>query len=174
MKKIAIIGSSGSGKTTLAKKLATRLNLPLYHLDHYFWLPHWQEVSHEEFAQKQHELVKQDAWIIDGSFRRTLSIRLDAADTIIFVDTSRLRCLYRVIKRQIMHWGSNRPDMPIGCKTMFDKGFFKFLWDIWTWQTDGGRQIIMDYLAQANKTGSARVYHLKSPKEIDAFLASLD
>ncbi len=76
MRKIAIIGSSGAGKTMLAKRLAERLHLPVYHLDHYFWKPGWQETDHDQFMLKQYELVMRDQWIIDGNFRRTLSIRL--------------------------------------------------------------------------------------------------
>ena len=40
-KKIAIIGCAGSGKTTLAF-LLQKLNLPIYHLDQYYWKPNWE------------------------------------------------------------------------------------------------------------------------------------
>lgn len=75
MKKVIIIGCGGAGKTTLAKQLAARLNLPLYHLDAYFWQPGWQEADADEFMFKHYELISQDKWIIDGNYRRTLSIQ---------------------------------------------------------------------------------------------------
>lgn len=93
MKKIMIIGCGGSGKTTLAKQLSQELNLPLFHLDNYFWQPGWQEAPYDEFIEKQYELIMKDSWIIDGNYTRSLSIRLREADTIIFLDISRWRCL---------------------------------------------------------------------------------
>lgn len=48
-KKIAIVGNAGSGKTTTALYLHNKLNIPLYHLDQYYWKPGWQRSDHEEF-----------------------------------------------------------------------------------------------------------------------------
>lgn len=173
MKKIAIIGPSGAGKTILAVNLAKRLNLPVYHLDTYFWKPDWQEADSEQFMLKQYELVMLDQWIIDGNFRRTLSIRLFEADTIIFLDISRWRCLYQAIRRQLKYYDRNRPDFPRGCVSRFDKKFLWFLWDIWRWNANGGRRHVLEYLAIAKETNSAQIYHLRSQKKIDLFLASL-
>ena len=64
-KKIAIIGNAGSGKTTLAFQLHQKLNLPLYHLDKYYWLPNWERNCYETFTKKHDELCEQDAWIIE-------------------------------------------------------------------------------------------------------------
>ena len=43
--KIAIIGNAGSGKSTLGFELHKKLDLPLYHLDQYYWKPNWQRVD---------------------------------------------------------------------------------------------------------------------------------
>ncbi len=110
--------------------------------------------------------------IIDGNFRRTLSIRLAEADTIIFLDISRYRCLYNVIKRQWSYWGKDRLDMPPGCPAKFDKNFFLFLRHIWQWRAQHHRSV-MGYITIARSISTPRVYHLKSKKEIDLFLASL-
>lgn len=67
MKKIMIIGSPGSGKSTLATILASKLSLPVYHLDQYYWKPGWQEISKEELAHIQSQILKHDSWIIDGN-----------------------------------------------------------------------------------------------------------
>lgn len=66
-KKIAIIGCAGSGKTTLAFKLKKKLNLPLYHLDQYYWKPGWGRCDFEIFRKTYDLLCEQDAWIIEGS-----------------------------------------------------------------------------------------------------------
>ncbi len=43
----------------------------------------------------QNELVKEDEWIIDGNYGGTMDIRMNAADTIIFLDIHRTICAYR-------------------------------------------------------------------------------
>jgi adenylate kinase family enzyme len=169
MKKIMIIGPSGAGKTTLAQQLAKRLNLPVYHLDTFFWAENWKQANYEQFIQKQYEIVDQDRWVIDGNFRHTLSIRLVEADTVIFLDIGRWRCLYRVIKRNLIYYGRTRSDFPAGCVARFDKKFFLFLRDIWQWKAQCHHHI-MDYLSISNW---AQVHHLKSQKDVDVFLADL-
>ena len=41
MKKILIIGNAGAGKTTFAHQLASKLQLPLIHLDKLYWCGDW-------------------------------------------------------------------------------------------------------------------------------------
>ncbi len=89
MKKIMLIGSGGSGKSTLARQLGNILNIQVYHLDAIFWKPNWEGVSKEEQISIQTDLVKKDEWLIDGNYGGTLDIRMDAADTIIFLDINR-------------------------------------------------------------------------------------
>jgi adenylate kinase family enzyme len=40
-----------------------------------------------------------DSWILDGNYSRTLTERLRARDTIIFLEVPRLTCLWRVLRR---------------------------------------------------------------------------
>lgn len=89
MKKIMLIGSGVSGKSTLARQLGNILNIQVYHLDAIFWKPNWEGVSKEEQISIQTDLVKKDEWLIDGNYGGTLDIRMDAADTIIFLDINR-------------------------------------------------------------------------------------
>lgn len=127
MQKIAIIGSGGSGKSTLSTLLGEELGLPVYHLDKLYWKPGWVKPSKEDWIELQKSLCEQDRWIIDGNYRSTFDIRLDACDTVIFLDVNRYTCVYRAIKRSLQ--GRARPDMPVGCKDKLDLTFIKFLWD---------------------------------------------
>ena len=57
----------GAGKSTLAKILGKKLNLPVIHLDAYYWQPGWQESSRDRWLAIQQKLVKGDRWIVDGN-----------------------------------------------------------------------------------------------------------
>ena len=129
MKKIMIIGCCGSGKTTLAKKLSNKLNLPLIHLDKLNWRDNWQNISKEEFDDLLWAEVIKPTWIIDGNYERTIPLRLKYCDTVIYMDYSRISCLYGVIKRVVMGYGKSRPDMGGYCPERFDLDFIKFVWN---------------------------------------------
>ncbi|MBP3911226.1 MAG: topology modulation protein [Niameybacter sp.] len=146
MKKIMIIGCCGSGKTTLAKKLSNKLNLPLIHLDKLNWRDNWQNISKEEFDDLLWAEVIKPTWIIDGNYERTIPLRLKYCDTVIYMDYSRISCLYGVIKRVVMGYGKSRPDMGGYCPERFDFDFIKFVWNF-------------------NKNNRKRYYDILSSKE---------
>lgn len=128
MKKIAIIGSAGAGKSTLARQLGKILNIEVIHLDSFYWKPGWIETSEDEWKDTVKNLVKRETWIIDGNYGSTLDIRLDAADTIIFLDFPRIICLWRVIKRRFQYAGKSRPDMTPGCIERLTWSFIHWVW----------------------------------------------
>lgn len=99
MKRIAIIGSPGAGKSTLAWQLGEILGLPVFHLDRLFWKPGWIPSPKSLWIAMQSTLVTRDSWIIDGNYGSTLHIRVEAADTIIFLDFPRYICLGQAVKR---------------------------------------------------------------------------
>lgn len=141
-----IIGCCGSGKTTLARKLSNKLNLPLIHLDKLNWRDNWQNISKEEFDDLLWAEVIKPTWIIDGNYERTIPLRLKYCDTVIYMDYSRISCLYGVIKRVVMGYGKSRPDMGGYCPERFDFDFIKFVWNF-------------------NKNNRKRYYDILSSKE---------
>ncbi|MHA1520098.1 MAG: hypothetical protein ACTSRK_07935 [Promethearchaeota archaeon] len=86
MQRLLIIGSGGAGKSVCARQLASILNLPVHHLDRYFWQPNWVKTPKEEWLQQLQTLLEQDRWIIDGDYGSTLEHRLQYADAIIYLD----------------------------------------------------------------------------------------
>ena len=108
MKRIMIIGCPGSGKSTFARGLAEKTGLPLYYLDMMYWNPDRTTKPKEEFRAALRETVTLDEWIIDGNYGSTLEIRMEACDTVIFLDFPVEVCISGVEERR----GKPRADMP--------------------------------------------------------------
>ena len=108
MKKIMIIGCPGSGKSTFARALAIKTGLPLHYLDMMYWNPDRTTKPKEEFRAALCETVKLPEWIIDGNYGSTLELRMEACDTVIFLDYPVDVCIAGVEERR----GKPRPDMP--------------------------------------------------------------
>lgn len=159
MKRILIIGSAGSGKSTLAKELGKVLNLPIIHLDKYYWKPNWIPTPDDEWNQFIAEVVNQEEWIMDGNYSRTLDLRLKRADTVIFLDLPRILCLYRIFKRRIKYHGKTRPDLNEECPEKLDWEFIKWVWNY----RKRSRPKILNMLEQAK--GEKQVMIVKTRKE---------
>lgn len=168
MKRIMIIGCCGAGKSTLARRLHKITNLPLFHLDQYYWKENWTETPKEEWEPIVAELAKKEEWIIDGNYGGTFKPRMDRSDTIIFLKYSTIKCLSRVTKRVWKYHGKVRPDMPAGCRERFDFEFFHY---VATYNMIRGKliQSKLDDLP-ANK----KVIILSSDIEVEYFLNKLE
>lgn len=129
MDRVIVIGCSGSGKSTLSQKLHRILQLPIIHLDRYYWQANWQATEQEAWDQKVTEFALTDRWIIDGNYSRTLDIRIERADVIVFLDMPRWLCMYRIVKRRIQYHGRTRPDLNKDCPEKLDIGFLKWVWN---------------------------------------------
>ena len=101
MKRVVILGPGASGKSTLARELGQITGLPVIELDKIFWQPGLAPTPREAWAKVQRKLVENDAWIMDGDLGPydAVEVRLRAADTIIFLDFSLMRCAWRALRR---------------------------------------------------------------------------
>lgn len=162
-KKIAIIGCAGSGKTTLALLLQKKLNLPLHHLDQYYWKPGWQRSDFEEFSSIHTKLCSQESWIMEGSYYRLFSERACYAQVIIFLDVPRYKCLWYVFKRSVLNWGKIAFGSPQGCKQeLFTFKFLEFIYWVWTFNKRYRKSILseLNHLSREKQ-----IYILESLKE---------
>ena len=115
MDKIAIIGSPGAGKSTLAYQLGESLNIEIIYLDRYFWQSDWREKPRDARIEILQDLVRREQWIIEGTYLGASEPRLNAADTIIFLDIPPWLCLHRIRQRHNKYKGRSCPDVPDGC-----------------------------------------------------------
>ncbi|MCA0173982.1 DNA topology modulation protein [Bacillus sp. RAR_GA_16] len=166
MNKIAIIGSGGSGKSTLARQMGKKRNIPVWHLDRLLWKPNWTPTTKEEQVTIQTTLVKGEQWIIDGNYNGTMALRLEAADTIIFLDQSRWICSYRVFKRMVTYRNRTRPDMKEGCTERLNLTFLKWIWDY----PKKKKPMVLAKLEQLPK--DKNIIILRTRQEVKRFLES--
>jgi hypothetical protein len=75
-------------------------------LDKVFWRPGLLPTPVDEWRRVQQALVERDAWIMDGDLGPydADEVRLRAADTIIFLDFSIIRCAWRALWRSRERW----------------------------------------------------------------------
>ncbi len=108
MKRIVVTGSPGSGKSVFSIKLHEKTGLPLVHLDNVWWKPDRTHISRAEFDEALAVILKEDEWIIDGSYSRTFEPRIAACDTVILLDYDTDVCMQGIVNRV----GQTRPDIP--------------------------------------------------------------
>ncbi|MBN2858464.1 MAG: AAA family ATPase [Candidatus Delongbacteria bacterium] len=131
MKRILVIGCGGAGKSTFAKELSAKLGIEIIHLDCHFWLPGWETVEKDKWDKLTDQFIARDEWIMDGNYSSTMDKRIDRADTIIYFDFPRWRCLYNAFMRMLKGkiFKKERPDITIGCNERFDMEFYKWIWN---------------------------------------------
>src|ERR1035441_4936647 len=111
--RIAIIGCGGSGKSHLARVLGGMLGVMPVHLDGVCYDRDWKPLHKEQFAALQRDLVIAPQWIIDGNYASSLPIRLEAADTVIFLDFPAWACLWGIAQRRLRHGGGQHDSIGV-------------------------------------------------------------
>jgi len=171
MKRVLILGNSGTGKSTLAVRLGLETGLPVVHLDAHFWLAGWIKPNRDEWQEEVNELLSGETWIMDGNFRRTLSLRLNRTDTVIYLDFPRRICLLRIFKRLLSYWGKTRPDLAPGCKEKIDWSFIKW---VWNFPRDVRGKVFDDISAHQQKLNLIVLYNNRHVEEFFNNLQSDD
>jgi len=151
--RILVIGCSGAGKTTLGRKLACELDIPHYSLDRYFWQPGWVESDEAEFDAKVAELIQGTDWVMDGNYSRTLPLRLERAGTVVWLDPSRMTCLWRALWRFVTHIGRVREDMGPGCPEQMSLSFIQWIWNFRQTHFDKQHRLLAGWLGRDPEPG---------------------
>ena len=167
MDRVIIIGCGGSGKSTLARQLGEKTGLPVVHLDQIWWSPgDWQHLERPEFDEILKAETEKPRWILDGNFDRTLALRLERADTVIYLDYSRWVCLLSWIKRVVTNWGKARPDMAPGCTEWFDPEMAGWIWNF-------NKKNRKRYHELLNAQTGKRIHIFKNRRQLKEFLNTL-
>jgi adenylate kinase family enzyme len=170
VQRVVVTGPAGAGKTELALALGRRLELPVVHLDTLFWKPGWIPTPPDEWKDVQRRELAADAWVVDSQFDDMLPEWLERADTVVFVDASPLRCLWRVSRRRL----SPEPSAgtPAGTKPApFHRALGKFARNQWRYQRRVRRRLL-DTLAE--ERDRKRIVVVRRRDEVDAFLRDPD
>ena len=162
MKKIIVIGCPGSGKSTFATGLHRITGIPLFHLDLMFWNPDRTTVDRETFRARLSEVMAQDAWIMDGNYASTMEMRMQACDTVVFLDYPTDVCISGIMERR----GRERPDLPWIEPDKVDTEFLEFV----KAYNEQSRPTVLELLrTYSDKT----ILVFTSRREADEYLARL-
>jgi hypothetical protein len=152
VKKVIITGPGAAGKSALAVRLGQITSLPVIELDKLFWRPGLTATPHDQWAVIQRELAAHESWIMDGDLGPydVLDVRLQAADTIVFLDFSPARCAWRAARRS-----RERAD---------------FWWWLLTYRRRSRPLLLQTIAAHA---GDAEVHVLRTPRAVSRFVARI-
>jgi adenylate kinase family enzyme len=171
-RRVIVTGLAGAGKSTFSRALAAKTGLPIVVLDAHFWLPGWAEPTEAEWRAKQKRLLAGDGWIADGNYHATLELRLERADTVVFLDIRWWLCAWRALMRGVR----TRPagfELPDGChesrwRRLRDE--WGLAWRIWrVRRTDRERELKI--LSQRGE--HVALYVLRSKRAVRRFLDEL-
>lgn len=158
-----VIGCPGSGKSTFSRALYQKTGIPLFHLDMMYWNPDRTTVEKAVFRERLADVIQKDEWIIDGNYGSTIELRLQACDTVIFLDYSPDVCLDGIMKRR----GKVRSDMPWTEKEdEEDEQFIEFVKSF----DSQSRPMIVELL---DRYPQKEVFIFKDREEADRFLDQL-
>ncbi len=119
MKKIAVFGKPGSGKSILSKRLASATGIQLYALDSIEFKQNGERVERTIYNREHEKILSSDSWIMDGfgpvdAFDK----RLEAADTLIYIDLPYYVSYYLVTKRFLKGLFVKPEGWPDGCSVL--------------------------------------------------------
>ncbi|MBE7058943.1 MAG: adenylate kinase [Ruminococcaceae bacterium] len=163
MKKIIVIGCPGSGKSTFAKSLHEITGIELFHLDMMYWNSDKTVADKSVFLERLSNAMAKSEWIIDGNYGSTMELRLQACDTVFFLDYPSDVCLEGIRERR----GKPRTDMPwIENADEEDTEFIVFV-----------KSYNLEYRPQVltllEKYSEKDIFVFKSRKEADGFLSKM-
>lgn len=169
LNKIAIFANVAGGKSTLSNKLGKLLHHDIYHLDQLLLKEDLSPFNDIEIMAIHDFLLSKPGWIIEGfGTPATIELRINAADTLIFIDLPLSVLYYRGIKRRFRHYLNN---------LLKKKGTIHFvamqsLLSVILSNHKNFRPIILNHFQQAD--ADKCIIHLKTTSEVNSFLIHVE
>jgi adenylate kinase family enzyme len=160
-----VIGNAGGGKSTMCNTICAAHGLPYFAIDKIQWKPNWVQTPEEEYQKKHEDIVSGDRWLLDGyGSVESVERRLDACDTVVFVDHPIHIHFWWATKRQIKSLFFGRPDGPDGCPMWrVTIRLYRMMW----WLHKEMRPKLTEMIYE--RSDDLRIIHIKSPAELNAF-----
>lgn len=132
MARIIILGNTAGGKSTLARTLSRNRGLPYFEIDRLYWQSDWSIAPMDIYERQHAEIIKQDAWIIDGGGDLpSIHARIERATEIILVDMPLWVHFWFAAERQITWATGTIEHPPAGNRDMPPTGkLFEIIWTI--------------------------------------------
>jgi adenylate kinase family enzyme len=173
-RRVIVTGMAGAGKSTFSRALSAKTGLPVIYLDLHFWKPGWVEPSEDEWREKQRSLLAGDAWIADGNYHDTLVLRLERAETVVFLDTRWWICVMRALVRGVRRRPAGS-ELPEGCDETFGRRLrseWGIAWRVWRVKRRSERERELAIVSEHGR--HATLHMLRSKRAARAFLESLN
>jgi adenylate kinase family enzyme len=168
-RRVVVTGMAGAGKSTFSRALSAKTGLPLIVLDVHFWQAGWAKPTETAWREKQKGLLAGEDWIADGNYHATLDLRLERADTVVFLDMRWWICAWRALLRGIR----TRPvgfELPDGCDESRLRRLRDEWWLVWRiWRVRRSeRERELTILSQHGR--HVALYVLRSKRAVREFL----
>jgi adenylate kinase family enzyme len=150
--------------------LASRRDLPLTEVDQLLWQPGWKLTPPELYARRHAEIIRQEAWVIEGlGSRGSIPERMARATEIILIDLPLWVHFWLAAERQMSWAGGHLTNAPAGATIAPPtKELFKTMWDVeHEWMPS-----IRSMCDAAQREGKI-VFRLHGIDELDAFTQTL-
>jgi adenylate kinase family enzyme/N-acetylglutamate synthase-like GNAT family acetyltransferase len=170
--RINVIGTSGTGKSTFARKLSERLGCQHIEMDKVFWGPNWHWPPDEVFFGNLRKALSQDKWVLDGNYTRTIPIKWERIEMVVWLDYSFALTLFQAVKRALKRSMTQEELWEgTGNRESFRKSFFsKDSIILWTIKTHRSVRTKYESYMRDPKYSHIKFVRLKNHREADNFL----
>ena len=166
MNKVVVFGKPGGGKSTLSRKLSAETGIKLCALDLIEYKKNGKRVSPEEYSKKHADLIDADNWIIEGlGTLESFWLRIDAADTLIYVDLPYYVHCWWVTKRLLKSYFVKPQGWPVGSSV------FKGTLASWKYLRLSPKFWTPELFEEIQRRSKGKdIYRITSVKEINNFV----
>jgi adenylate kinase family enzyme len=178
MRRVSVVGSGGAGKSTFARRLAALLDAPHLEVDAVHHGPNWSPRPSAEIRAAVAEFCEADRWVVDGNYAAMGVQRIvwSVADTVVWLDHSRVRLTARVAARSVRRrahgeelWNGNREPWTVFWPFNKEESVIRQTWE----GAPRSRRRYVEAMADP-ANASLRFVRLRGFAEANAFLARID